>query len=59
MTKAQDFEPWENFVDTFLETGTLEELLEHFDITPFEAFTVLLGNGLIDERTLEELSGGR
>lgn len=43
----------EEFIETYLETGTFEELLEEFNITPLEAFEVLLENGLIDEELLE------
>lgn len=45
----------ESFVELFLETGTFEELLELFDITPLEAFEVLFEEGLIDEDLLERL----
>lgn len=43
----------EEFVELYLESGTFEELLEEFNITPLEAFEVLIANGLIDEELLE------
>lgn len=46
----------EEFVDLFLEEGSLEDLLEVFDVTPQEAFEVLFNQGLIDEDLLSEMS---
>lgn len=45
----------EDFVDLMLEGETFEELLERFDITPYEAFQCLYDNGLININELKEL----
>lgn len=47
---------WEEFLDTYLETDSLENLLEQFNITPQEAFEVLLSGGYIDETLLKEIA---
>lgn len=45
----------EEFVQLMLEDETFEELIERFDVTPFEAFMCIFNNGLIDPESLEEL----
>lgn len=50
---------WEAFLENFLEDNTFENVMEYFDVTPFEAFDVLIKSGLIDEEVLWELMGVR
>lgn len=50
---------WEEFLENYLETDTFENLIEYFDVTPFEAFSVLISSGLVDEEVLWELMGTR
>jgi hypothetical protein len=45
----------EELLDHFLDIETLEELLERFDVSPYEAFEVLFDSGLIDEELINEL----
>lgn len=42
----------EDFVSLVLEELTFEDLLEKFDLTPQEVFTILYENGHIDEEIL-------
>lgn len=46
----------EDFLDLYLEDNTLEDLLEHFNVTPIEAFQTLFDSGLIDEELLKEIA---
>ena len=43
----------EDFVSLFLETNSFEDLLERFDLTPADVFTLLYNAGHIDEEILE------
>ena len=43
----------EDYVAYELENKSLEELLEIYDLSPFEVFWNLYQNGLIDEELLE------
>lgn len=45
----------EKKTNDFLSQGSLEELLEKFDLTPTEVFMRLYQDGLIDDDILEEL----
>lgn len=45
----------EKIVEVYLEDNSLEELLEFFNITPFEAVYCLYEGGFIDERDLISL----
>jgi hypothetical protein len=47
---------WEDFLDLYLEDRPFEDLLEQFDVTPHEAFEVLIDRGLIDEEVLKEVT---
>ncbi|MCB0370652.1 MAG: hypothetical protein KDD45_14815 [Bdellovibrionales bacterium] len=47
----------EFFVDTFLEDGDFESLLEQFDLTPQDVFEHLFEHGMIDIELLFDLSG--
>ena len=49
----------EDGVSNFLEENTFEELLEHFDITPEQAFITLFNSGDIDEDIMEEILFGQ
>lgn len=42
-------------LEEFLETNTLEELFEHFDLTPSEVVQAMFENGYLDEELLKEL----
>ena len=42
-------------LEEFLEKKTLEELFEHFDLTPVEVIQALFDNGFLDEELLKEL----
>ena len=42
-------------IEEFLEKKTLEELFEHFDLTPVEVVQALFDNGFLDEELLKEL----
>jgi hypothetical protein len=46
----------EDFITLALESEYFEDLLEKFDLTPQEVFTILYDNGHIDEDVLETLS---
>jgi hypothetical protein len=46
----------EDFITLALESEHFEDLLEKFDLTPQEVFTILYDNGHIDEDVLETLS---
>lgn len=43
----------QKIVEVYLEDSSLEEFLEQFDITPFEAVKYLYEGGYIDEETLK------
>lgn len=45
----------EDFVNLMLEDFLFEELLEQFNITPYEAFLTLFEAGMIDESLLKSL----
>jgi len=47
----------EDSVNLALETITLEDFLEQFDITPIEAVECLFSSGLIDQELMEKLYG--
>lgn len=47
----------EPYWETYLDTTPLENILEQFDVTPHEAFEVLISSGLIDEELLKEMLG--
>jgi hypothetical protein len=46
----------EDFITLALESEHFEDLLEKFDLTPQEVFTILYDNGHIDEDVLVTLS---
>ena len=52
-------EYWEKFLDIQLETTSFDNVMEMFDISPHEAFEVLISSGLVDEELLEDLAGIR
>jgi hypothetical protein len=43
----------EDYVASELENKSFEELLEAYDLSPYEVFWFLYRNGLIDEELLE------
>lgn len=43
----------EDFLETWLEDYSLEDLYEKFNVTPFEVFLCTFNAGLIDEELLE------
>lgn len=45
----------DDWVNMMLETESLEDLLERFNLTPLETFEHLVANGMVDEELLEEL----
>lgn len=45
---------FEEFIDSFLEEDTFDDILEYLDISPYEALDVLFENGLIDEGLIDE-----
>jgi len=47
----------EEFLYMMLESEDFETFLERFDITPDQAFNVLINAGLVDEELLETLMG--
>jgi hypothetical protein len=42
----------EDFITLALEDNTFEDILEKFDLTPQEVFTILYEGGFIDEEVL-------
>ncbi len=48
-------EYWEDFLNLYLEDRPFEDLLELFDVSPHEAFEVLISVGLVNEETLKEI----
>jgi hypothetical protein len=49
----------EEFVDLFLEDAAVEDLLEYFDISVYDAFELLFAEGYIDEELIDEYLGKR
>lgn len=49
----------EPYWEVYLDTTPIETILEQFDVTPHEAFEVLISSGLIDEELLKEMLGVR
>lgn len=45
----------ERVLDDQLEDNSFEEVLEMFDLTPFEVFEILYDEGLLEESILERL----
>lgn len=46
----------EKMIENQLEYETLEEFLEHFDITPLDVVLLLFAEGLIDEESLKRMT---
>lgn len=51
----------ETFVDAYLEDNdnSIEDLLDYFDITVYDAFDLLFEEGLVDEGLIDDYLSGQ
>ena len=53
MTSPMNKKSIEDYIGIELEERSFEEILEDYDLSPFEVFWLLYQNGLIDDEILE------